>query len=159
MIDFPELYHDSLTIVAIAGGFDPLHEEHIAHIEEALKLGHVIVILARDDQLEAKKGYRLLPYATRKAILEWGLKGRGEVVENIDKGITCQESLGYYKPNIGTNIFAKGGNAWTKGNLPELETCKRLGIEVRFGIGVDKSSRSSSGFMERIIQMAKRGEL
>jgi len=146
---------EAVIRVAIAGGFDPLHEEHITHIEEAIKLGHVIVILARDDQLEAKKGYRLLPYATRKAILEWGFKGRGEVVENIDKGITCQESLGYYKPNI----FAKGGNVWTEDNLPELETCKRLGIEVRFGIGVDKSSRSSSGFTEMIIQMAKRGEL
>lgn len=128
--------------VAISGGFDPVHPGHITYIEKALKLGDLIIILTRDDQLITKKGKCVIPYKARKEILEWGLQGRGKVVENIDKDITCKSSLRYYKPDI----FAKGGDTWDTNNLPEKEVCEELGIKAVFGVGGYDKPYSSSSF-------------
>ena len=129
--------------VAVSGGFDPIHPGHIKYIEEALKLGdEFIVILTRDDQLVMKKGKCIIPYKVRKGVLEWGLKGRGKVVENIDKDITSKDSLRHY----GVNIFAKGGDTWDIDNLPEKEVCKELGIRIVFGVGGYDKPYTSSGF-------------
>jgi len=142
---------NEMKIVAVSGGFDPPHPGHIDYIEEAITLGDkLIVILTRDDQLlekdrqsEFPKNRKPLLYEVRKAILEWGLKGRGKVVENIDKDITVQESLRKYKPDI----FAKGGDSWNSGNLPEQKICEELGIEIVFGVGGFNKPYSSSKLM------------
>ncbi len=43
------------SVVAVSGGFDPVHPGHLAYIKEALKLGtHLLVILTRDEQLVEK---------------------------------------------------------------------------------------------------------
>jgi len=136
------------STVAISGGFDPIHPGHIAYIEEAIKLGDwLIVILARDDQLIEKdkiagniKGRMPIPYEVRKTAIEWGLRGKGEVVENIDKDITSCKSLARYKPDV----FAKGGDSWDIDNLPEGEVCSKLGIEIVFGVGGFDKPYSSS---------------
>jgi cytidyltransferase-like protein len=130
-----------MKVVAVSGGYDPIHPGHIRNIEEALTLGdRLLVILSRDEQLVQKKGYCALPYYVRKYLLDWGLQGRGEVVENIDADITCKESLLYYRPNI----FAKGGDSWDLENLPERWVCEQLGIQVIFGVGgYDKPFSSS----------------
>jgi len=143
------------AIVAVAGGFDPIHPGHIAYINEALKLGtHLLVILTRDEQLIEKdklagnKKNRLpIPYDVRKATLEWGLADRGEVVMNIDKDITSCMSLRRYHPDI----FAKGGDSWDLDNLPEKSICDELGIKIVFGVGgYDKPYSSSKLGVGRI---------
>ena len=96
-----------MVTVAVSGGFDPIHPGHIAYIEEAKKLGYLLIILTRDDQLIEKdrlagkvKNRLPIPYDVRKATLEWGLKDKGEVVMNIDKDITSCMSLRRYHPDI-----------------------------------------------------------
>ena len=127
-------------IVAVSGGYDPIHIGHLRNIQEAAKLGNrLMVILTRDDQLIEKKGYVFMPYAERKEILE-GIKGVHMVVENIDQDRTCNLSLRQYKPDI----FAKGGDTWDAMNLPEAETCTNLGINMMFGIGGIEKVQSSS---------------
>ena len=137
-----------MSVVAVAGSFDPIHPGHIGHIEEALKLGDsIIIILTRDEQVlekdrlsQYRKNREPIPYDVRKATLEWGLKGRGRVVENIDKDLTCCESLKQYRPDV----FAKGGDTWDLENLPEWDVCEELGIEIVFGVGgLDKPYNSS----------------
>lgn len=129
--------------VAVSGGFDPLHIGHTRYLKEALSLGDcLIVILTRDDQLILKKGKVFMPYEERKEILEWSLEGKGrfEVVENIDMGLTSIESIRKYKPDI----FAKGGDTWDEENLPEAEVCREIGVKVVFGVGGFKKVQSSS---------------
>ena len=138
--------------VAISGGFDPIHPGHIAYIEEALKLGgELLVILSRDNQLIEKdrlsnwvKGRSPIPYEVRKAVIEWGLHGRGKVVENIDKNITSYDSIKKYHPDI----FAKGGDSWDVKNLPEKQVCDELGIKIVFGVGGYNKPYSSSKIMK-----------
>lgn len=131
-----------MIVVAVSGGFDPLHPGHIQYLQHASQLGdRLLVILSRDDQLILKKGYRALPYDIRKAVVEWGLRTAvGEVVANIDLDHTSRESLRYYHPDI----FAKGGDTWDEKNLPEWDVCQELGIDIMFGVGgYDKPYTSS----------------
>ena len=145
----------ALKKVAISGGFDPLHVGHIKHIEAALELGdELIVILARDDQLAMKKGRPFMSYETRKEILEWGLEGKGKVVQNVDKNLTSVESLKLYRPDV----YAKGGNTWNINNLPEREVCEELGIEVVFGVGGYEKLQSSSDLLRGRWSQRKREE-
>ncbi|KKM84296.1 hypothetical protein LCGC14_1300590 [marine sediment metagenome] len=133
-----------MKVVAVSGGFDPPHDNHIAYFEEALTLGdELIVILTRDDQLVTKKGKVWIPYERRKYMLEWMFKGKGKkctIVENTDSDITSRESLRKYLPDI----FAKGGSDWDKDNLAEREVCTELGIQVIFGVGGFEKPRGSS---------------
>lgn len=54
-----------MTIVAVSGGFDPLHVGHIRYIKEAALRGGVIVILNSDEWLMRKKGYNFMPWEQR----------------------------------------------------------------------------------------------
>ena len=130
-----------MTTVAVSGGYDPIHVGHIRSIREGKKLGDkLIVILTRDDQLIQKKGYYFMPYEERKEILE-NIEGVGQVVPNIDEGITSNESLEYYRPDI----FAKGGDR-SENNMPEIEkmVCAKIGCRIIYGVGGHKIQSSSS---------------
>jgi len=139
---------DKQVVVAVSGGFDPVHPGHLRYIEEAKKLGdYLLVILTRDEQLIEKdrvagnvKKRSPIPYDVRKSVLEWGLGNRGEVVMNIDKDITSCMSLRRYHPDI----FAKGGDSWDLDNLPEKSVCDELGIKIVFGVGGYDKPYSSS---------------
>jgi len=130
-----------MVTVVVSGGYDPVHVGHIENIRQAKLLGdRLIIILTRDDQLIAKKGYIFMPYEERKSILE-SIRWVDEVVENIDSGIECWESIKHYKPNI----LAKGGDR-TEESMPETEkeACKKIGCQIIYGIGGRKVQSSSS---------------
>jgi glycerol-3-phosphate cytidylyltransferase len=130
-----------MKIVAVAGGFDPVHIGHLRNIQQAKKLGDkLIVILTTDNQLVKKKGYYFMSYEERKEILE-NIHGVDLVVPNIDSDITCNESLEYYGPDI----FAKGGDR-TQDNMPYIEktVCAKIGCKIVYGVGGEKIQSSSS---------------
>lgn len=129
-----------MKVVAVSGGFDPIHIGHIRLIQEASKRGgSLIVILSRDNQLERKKGYVFMPYNEREEILR-AIKGVDTVVMNIDEDETVCESLQYYKPDE----FCQGGDR-VPGNIveEEVEVCKRIGCKVVYGVGGGKIQSSS----------------
>ncbi len=128
------------TTVAVSGGFDPLHVGHVRNIREASKLGdRLIIILTRDDQLVAKKGYVFMPYKERKEILE-AVAGVDEVVPNVDRTIKCYESLKEYRPNV----FAKGGDRTPENMVrEEVKVCREIGCKIVYGVGGEKVQSSS----------------
>jgi D-beta-D-heptose 7-phosphate kinase/D-beta-D-heptose 1-phosphate adenosyltransferase len=142
-----------MPVVAISGGFDPIHAGHIDYIREAQAFGDLLIILNTDEWLIKKKGNYFQDYETRKYILE-NIKGVWKVVPQIDVDMSVSGSLEFYRPDI----FAKGGDR-VADNIPEYETCKRLGIEIRFNVGVDpvKGSKyqSSSWLLERWAKLNK----
>ena len=133
-----------MKIVAVSGGFVPLHIGHLENIRGAKSFGYLMVILTRDDQLLKKKGYVFMPYKERRAILE-SLRWVDMVVENIDTDLSSNASLRFYRPNI----FARGGDILGKDNLRESATCKELGIEIRTGTGGNEKIQSSQGLVRR----------
>ena len=142
-----------MSVVAISGGFDPIHAGHIDYIREAQTLGKLLVILNNDEWLIKKKGNYFMDYETRKYILE-NIKGIWKVVPQIDDDMSVSKSLAHYKPDI----FAKGGDRSPE-NIPEYDICEEQGIEMRFNIGSHpvKGSKyqSSSWLLERWVELNK----
>ncbi|MCD6230754.1 MAG: adenylyltransferase/cytidyltransferase family protein [Dehalococcoidia bacterium] len=121
-----------MKIVAVSGGFDPLHIGHIQMINEAAKYGKVIVILNNDHFLLRQKGYIFMPQEERKEILE-SLKNVSRVVIAVDEDESVCKTLEVLKPDI----FANGGDK-TPDTILESEVCNRLGIKMLFGVGGKK---------------------
>ena len=129
------------VVVAVSGGFDPIHIGHIRNIKEAKKLGNkLVVILTTDEQLIKKKGFCFMPLKERKEILE-SIKYVDQVFISIDKDITSAESLEIVRPNI----FAKGGDR-TPENMPEIEKeiCKKIECKIVYNVGGKKIQSSSA---------------
>lgn len=133
------------VVVAVSGGFDPIHRGHVRYIREAMKLGDkIIVILSTDEVLIRKKGKPFMEYAERAEIIEAIIGDKGRVVPNVCRdGIDCIESLRLHRPNI----FAKGGDTWDEKNLPEYQVCQELGIKIVFGVGGYEKIQSSSNLI------------
>jgi len=125
-------------VVAVSGGFDPIHVGHIRYFQAAKKLGdRLLVILNTDEWLMKKKDYVFMPYEERAEIL-LALECVDEVVPQIDKDETVRTTLFVYRPDI----FAKGGDR-TFNNIPEAEVCEKYGIMLVTGVGGNKVQASS----------------
>ena len=126
-------------VVAVSGGFDPLHIGHIRYFKEAKKLGdELVVILNTDNFLIEKKGYFFMTYDQRLELIENYEHIVDRVVKCIDEDQTVCKTLASLKPSI----FAKGGDR-TLENIPEREVCEKLGIKMLFGVGGKKIQSSS----------------
>ena len=125
-------------IIAVSGGFDPVHKGHVQMIEEASKLGSVMVIINSDDWLMRKKGYVFMPWEDRAYIMG-NIKGVRIVTAVDDSDNTVCEALRRMKPDA----FANGGDR-KDNNTPEMDVCNELGIELLWNIGGDKVESSSN---------------
>jgi D-beta-D-heptose 7-phosphate kinase/D-beta-D-heptose 1-phosphate adenosyltransferase len=140
----------SKVLVAVSGGFDPIHVGHIRLIKEASKLGDCLVaIVNNDDFLIRKKGFFFMPLEERLEIVG-AIKGVSKVFGAVDEDDTVCKSLEIIKPQI----FANGGDRTIR-NIPEVEVCRRLGIKMVFGVGGEKI-RSSSSLLEQLYWKFKR---
>jgi cytidyltransferase-like protein len=134
-------------ILIVSGGFDPLHEGHIKMIEDASKLGQVIVIVNTDKFLLAKKGFYFQNESLRALIMQ-SLKNVHESIISIDQDMTVNSTLTKIRENHPSQklIFANGGDRVNKDCIPEYPTCKNLNIEMAFNIGGEKINSSSKIF-------------
>lgn len=133
-------------VIAISGGFDPIHEGHINYIQEAAKLGRLQVYLNTDEWLMRKKGFVFLPFKQRAAII-MAIKGVELVIPAMDEDGSVCANLTTFKPDI----FCNGGDRF-EDNIPEKALCKNLGIEMRFNIGGEKIE-SSSELVRRVNEL------
>ena len=125
-------------LIAVSGGFDPIHIGHIKLLKEAKKFGHLVVILNSDRFLTIKKGRPFMPFNERKNILE-SIRYVDKVIPCIDKDQSVCETLKKLKPNI----FANGGDR-INGNILETEVCEENNIKMIFGVGGGKIESSSN---------------
>jgi len=138
------------NIVIVSGGFDPVHSGHIEMINEARKLGRVIIALNSDEWLARKKGQPFMNFEERKAVLDQ-FKNILCVIPFDDSDNTACDAINqalnmFPKSNI---IFANGGDR-TSGNIPELsrfENNERVSFE--FGVGGENKKNSSSWILEK----------
>ena len=140
---------DNKKIVCVSGGFDPIHIGHVRMIQDAAKLGHVIVIANSDEWLIRKKGYAFMPYEERQEIL-YAIKGVVDVVEAQDEDDTVCKTLRRLNPHI----FANGGDRGDR-NTPEMAVCKELGIQMVWGMGGNDKPQSSSWLINAVRNFCK----
>ena len=142
------------TVVAVSGGFDPLHIGHVRLFQEARMLGdYLVVILNNDNWLTAKKGYAFMPQEERAEIIE-AYSFVDEVL------ITGHEAGGNYDDLLWRSvcrelealspaIFANGGDR-KEGDIPEYALCDRLGINMIFDVGFGGKVQSSSWLVQKL---------
>jgi D-beta-D-heptose 7-phosphate kinase/D-beta-D-heptose 1-phosphate adenosyltransferase len=123
--------------IAVSGGFDPLHIGHLRYIQEAAKLGQVVVILNGDSFLMRKKGFVFMASPERAEIL-LGLKGVSEVYVYDSERDDVSEAL----ETVEADVFAKGGDRTGPENITEWDWCMQHGIEVLTGVGGGKIQSS-----------------
>ena len=130
------------VLVAVSGGFDPVHIGHVRMFREAKRLGtKLVVIINNDNWLRKKKGFVFMPQAERGEIIK-ALRDVDYVVftehqaDCTDMSV-CKE-LGELRPDV----FANGGDRLAT-NIPEYQLCESLNIHMVFGVGGKKVQSSS----------------
>ena len=138
-------------VVAVSGGFDPLHIGHVRMFETASKLGDkLVVILNNDNWLKNKKGFAFMPESERAELIlsfpfvhKVVLTSHG--VNDSDRSVVRE--LQKIKPHI----FANGGDRDpadakkpTSSLSAEQQFCIANGVKMVFGVGKGGKVQSSS---------------
>lgn len=139
--------HRKQILVAVSGGFDPVHVGHVRMFKEAKALGNkLVVILNNDNWLKKKKGYAFMPQKERKELLE-NIKWVDEVILTLHKPNPKDMSVVKELAKLKPDIFANGGDR-KRGNTPETDICKEYGIKTVFNVGKGGKIQSSSWLLE-----------
>ena len=133
----------SEKIVAVSGGFDPIHVGHLRMMQEAAEHGKLTVIINSDAWLRRKKGYVFMPWDERAELIS-ALACVDNVIQANDDDRTVCETLKELRPDI----FANGGDRGVN-TTPEAKLCEELDIELMWNIGGGKV-RSSSNLVREI---------
>lgn len=134
-------------VVAVSGGFDPLHVGHVRMFAKAKALGdRLVVILNNDNWLQLKKGFAFMPEKERKELIE-NIKSVDKVVLSFHKKGTKDMSICNELKKVKPDIFANGGDR-THDNIPEVPVCEALGTKMIFNIGHGGKVQSSSWLLE-----------
>lgn len=145
-------------IVAVSGGFDPIHIGHIGLFEAAKKLGDkLIVVLNNDNWLKKKKGFVFMPQKERKKLIE-ALAVVDKVILTTHpknpKDISVCKELKKLRPDI----FANGGDR-TKKNIPEVAVCKKMNCKMIFNVGRGGKIQSSSWLLSKYADRSSKRRL
>ncbi len=143
-------------IVAVSGGFDPIHIGHIRLLKEAKKMGDkLVVILNNDNWLQNKKTQIFMPQYERHEILE--------AIEEVDrvvitghpsnpKDMSVSRELLKIKPGI----FVKGGDQKKEKDVPEAEACRKIGCKIIFHAGHGGNFQYSSWLLASYVRSLNR---
>jgi len=143
----------SRRVVAVSGGFDPLHIGHVRMFQEARKYGnYLVVILNNDNWLRLEKGYSFMPENERKEIIE-NINGVDEVILTEHKENTSDMSVCNELRKLRPHVFANGGDRKAD-NIPEVAVCREFGIEMVFNIGAGGKVQSSSWLLRDYLENA-----
>lgn len=135
------------TVVAVSGGFDPIHIGHVRMFREAKKHGDVlVVILNNDNWLKQKKGFAFMPERERAEIIR-NIRWVDRVIVTKHEPLPSDMSVCAELIRLKPNVFANGGDR-KKGNTPEMDVCKTHRIRMVFGIGHGGKVQSSSWLLE-----------
>src|SRR3989338_9233606 len=141
-------------IIAVSGGFDPIHIGHVRMFQEAKKMGDkLIVILNNDHWLLKKKGYVFMPQEERREIIK-AIAGVDEVVLTSNGPATEDMSICNELKKIRPHIFANGGDR-TKKNIPEIPVCKSISCKMIFSVGRGGKIQSSSWLVDKVSKKKK----
>ena len=146
---YKKLVRDKIPkVVAVSGGFDPIHPGHIRLIQEAKKLGDkLVVILNNDNWLRKKKGFVFMPENERREVIE-ALAGVDKVVLSSHPKNTVDMSVCRELKQIRPNVFANGGDR-KPGNTPEKALCATINCRMVFSVGRGGKVQSSSWLLKK----------
>lgn len=127
-----------MKIVCTSGYFNPIHKGHIELLKAARKLGDLLIVIVDNDKQVKLKGSKVFMDQEERMAVVKAIRYVDSVVLSEDNDRTCLKTLKRIHPDI----FAKGGDS-EEANTPELDMCKKMGIEVVFNVGGEKIQSSS----------------
>lgn len=134
-------------IVAVSGGFDPVHIGHVRMFEAAKELvgseGTLVIILNCDAWLQRKKERVFMPQEERAEVIR-AFRVVDEVYIHESEDNHVCGALVALRPNI----FANGGDRKLD-NIPEVAACEELNIEMVFNVGTGGKVQSSSWLLDK----------
>lgn len=131
-------------VVAVSGGFDPVHIGHVRMFSEAKKLGdRLVVIINNDNWLRTKKGFIFMPEQERAELISH-FADVDEVVITSHTEDDSDRSVSRELANVRPHIFANGGDRNNEADVPETIVCAQYNIEMVFNVGQGGKVQSSS---------------
>lgn len=142
-------------VVAVSGGFDPVHVGHVRLFNKAKELGdELVVILNNDHWLLKKKGYVFMPEAERAELIR-AFRAVDRVVLSSHARNDPDRSVCRELTNIRPDVFANGGDRFAN-NIPEVAVCREIGCRMVFRVGRGGKVQSSSWLVDRVVAHAFR---
>jgi cytidyltransferase-like protein len=141
------------VIVAVSGGFDPVHIGHIHLFRDARALGDKLIVILNDDEwLKRKKGYVFMPQNERKELLE--------NIRWVDKVVIREPRETYdvchMLEQLDVDIFANGGaDRSNEQEVPETAVCTAHNIKMVFNVGDTGKPQSSSWLVKNLAKQVE----
>jgi len=150
-----KFFNKKPVVVAVSGGFDPIHPGHIRMFKEARALGDkLVVILNNDNWLQLKKRFNFMSEKERKEVIE-AIRYVDQVVVSKHAKNTTDMSVCAELKSLKPDIFANGGDR-VKNNVPEVEVCQKMGCKMVFNVGQGGKIQSSSWLVDKAARNAPR---
>lgn len=138
------------TAVIVSGYFNPVHKGHLDLLENAKRLGDLLIVIVNSDKQRELKGSReFMKEEERLRIIE-SLKPVDFAMISVDEDRTQNATLKEVWTMFSRSfniIFANGGDQ-TNTSIPEADTCRFLNIKLVDGLG--KKVQSSSWLLQQI---------
>ena len=131
-------------IIIVSGYFNPLHKGHIEYFKQAKSMGDLLYVIVNNDEQRQKKGSEKFMLEDERQIVINELKIVDKVYLSIDKDRSVSKTIQkiYSENSSGYSFsFANGGDQF-KDNIPEINSCKDLGIKLIDGLGEKIQSSS-----------------
>lgn len=144
------------TVVITSWYFNPIHPGHIECLELCKGLGDELWVIVNNDEQAKLKTWKSEVFQDQEFRMKVvdSIKGVDQVFLAVDEDWSVCESIRAIAEKIRAKywaetkiIFGKWGDGFA-GNIPEVQVCEELGIEIRDGLGV--KTHNSSDFRAKI---------
>lgn len=140
----------SRSIIVLSGGFDPLHEGHIAMFDAASASYDVVYVgLNSDEWLTRKKGKPFMTFKTRWSILKslTQIDYIAAFDDSDDSAIDLLKRLLDWNRPGDSITFGNGGDK-ANSNYPEYDFCIKNNIKINDTLGGSHKINSSSALLK-----------
>ena len=144
------------TVVITSWYFNPIHPGHIECLQLCKELGDELWVIVNNDEQAKLKTWKSEVFQDQEFRMKVvdSIKGVDQVFLAVDEDWSVCESIRAIAEKIRAKywaemkiIFGKWGDRFA-GNIPEVQVCEELGIEIRDGLGV--KIHNSSDFRAKI---------
>ncbi len=144
------------TVVITSWYFNPIHPGHIECLQLCKELGDELWVIVNNDEQAKLKTWKSEVFQDQEFRMKVvdSIKGVDQVFLAVDEDWSVCESIRAIAEKIRAKhwaktkiIFGKWGDRFVR-NIPEVQVCEELGIEIRDGLGV--KIHNSSDFRAKI---------
>ena len=135
--------------IIVSGYFNPLHKGHIQLFHLAKNKGDKLFVIVNNDKQRILKGSNEFMLENERLLILNELNITDKVILSTDKDQTVCNSLEKIHSKFSKEYilrFANGGDQNNEG-IPEIQLCKKLGIELIDGLG--QKIQSSSWLLKK----------